>query len=184
MKSPTNGRATKAPNCRYGYRTSATAKDPTRPVTQGMDAPDAVVNNNMAAVMDVPGFNYRPFKYIENYKKLPQEIILGSETASTISSRGVYKFPVVRRSMPKYPDHQSSSYDVEHCGWSNLPEDDFIQHEPLTIPIGPATPHYSVSSTSPESPKTATTSIAAIGIKMWKPSISYPIGTGKAAKEK
>ena len=51
-------------------------EDPTRPVTQGMDAPDAVVNNNMAAVMDVPGFNYRPFKYIENYKKLPQEIIL------------------------------------------------------------------------------------------------------------
>ena len=42
-------------------------EDPTRPVTQGMDAPDAVVNNNMAAVMDVPGFNYRPFKYIENY---------------------------------------------------------------------------------------------------------------------
>ena len=28
-------------------------EDPTRPVTQGMDAPDAVVNNNMAAVMDV-----------------------------------------------------------------------------------------------------------------------------------
>lgn len=110
-------------------------EDPTRPVTQGMDAPDAVVNN-MAAVMDVPGFNYRPFKYIENYKKLPQEIILGSETASTISSRGVYKFPVVRRSMPKYPDHQSSSYDVEHCGWSNLPEDDFIQHEDLPYCIG------------------------------------------------
>ena len=35
-------------------------EDPTRPVTQGMDAPDAVVNNNMAAVMDVAGFNYRP----------------------------------------------------------------------------------------------------------------------------
>ena len=43
-------------------------EDPTRPVTQGMDAPDAVVNNNMAAVMDVAGFNYRPHKYQENYK--------------------------------------------------------------------------------------------------------------------
>ena len=32
-------------------------EDPTRPVTQGMDAPDAVVNNNFAAVMDVAGFN-------------------------------------------------------------------------------------------------------------------------------
>ena len=104
-------------------------EDPTRPVTQGMDAPDAVVGNNMAAVMDVAGFNYRPFKYPENYRKLPQQIILGSETASTVSSRGVYKFPVERQAMRKYDDHQSSSYDVEHCGWSNLPEDDWIWHE-------------------------------------------------------
>ena len=111
-------------------------EDPTRPVTQGMDAPDAVVNNNMAAVMDIAGFNYRPHKYQENYKKLPQQIILGSETASTLSSRGVYKLPVARRSMQKYPDHQASSYDVEHCGWSNLPEDDFIQHEDLPYCIG------------------------------------------------
>ncbi|WP_418832117.1 beta-galactosidase GalB [Phocaeicola sp.] len=111
-------------------------EDSTRPVTQGMDAPDAVVNNNMAAVMDVPGFNYRPFKYAENYKKLPQQISLGSETASTISSRGVYKFPVVRRAMQKYDDHQASSYDVEHCGWSDLPEDNFIWHEDYPWSIG------------------------------------------------
>ena len=111
-------------------------EDPTRPVTQGMDIPDAVVNNNMAAVMDVPGFNYRPHKYQENYKKLPQQIILGSETASTLSSRGIYKFPVTRAWMKKYEDHQASSYDVESCGWSNLPEDDFIQHEDLPYCIG------------------------------------------------
>ena len=111
-------------------------EDPTRPVTQGMDAPDAVVNNNMAAVMDIPGFNYRPHKYPENYAKLPQRMILGSETASTLSSRGVYKFPVVRRSMHRYDDHQASSYDVEHCGWSNLPEDDFIQHDDLPYCMG------------------------------------------------
>lgn len=111
-------------------------EDPTRPVTQGMDAPDAVVNNNMAAVMDVAGFNYRPFKYQTNYDKLPQQIVLGSETASTLSSRGVYKFPVVRQSMKKYDDHQASSYDVEHCGWSNLPEDDFIWHDDKNFCIG------------------------------------------------
>jgi beta-galactosidase len=111
-------------------------EDPTRPVTQGMDAPDAVINNNMAAVMDVVGLNYRPHKYPEAYKKLPQQIILGSETASTVSSRGVYKFPVVRAWMKRYDDHQASSYDVEHCGWSNLPEDDFIQHEDLPYCIG------------------------------------------------
>lgn len=111
-------------------------EDPTRPVTQGMDAPDAVVANNMAAVMDVAGFNYRPFKYDDHYKRLPQKIVLGSETASTVSSRGVYKFPVTRQSMKKYPDHQASSYDVEHCGWSNLPEDDFMWHEDRPWSIG------------------------------------------------
>ena len=111
-------------------------EDPTRPVTQGMDQPHNVVYNNMAAVMDVAGFNYRPHLYGNNYYNLPQQIILGSETASTVSSRGVYKFPVERRSMAKYEDHQASSYDVEHCGWSNLPEDDWMWHEDYECCIG------------------------------------------------
>lgn len=111
-------------------------EDPTRPVTNGMDNPKAVVDNNFAAILDVAGFNYRPHLYHENYAKIPQQLILGSETASTVSSRGVYKFPVERKAMAKYPDHQSSSYDVEHCSWSNLPEDDFIQHEDLPYTIG------------------------------------------------
>lgn len=111
-------------------------EDPTRPVTNGMDRPDHVFSNNMGAIMEVPGFNYRPFRYQEAYERLPQQIILGSETASTLSSRGVYKFPVQRRSMALYDDHQASSYDLEHASWSNLPEDDFIQHEDLPYAIG------------------------------------------------
>lgn len=111
-------------------------EDPSRLVTQGMDQPGSVLKNNFAGVMEVAGFNYRPWAYPEAYKKLPQEIILGAETASTISARGIYKFPVVRRSMPKYPDHQMSSYDVEHCSWSDLPEDNFIQHDDLFYAIG------------------------------------------------
>ncbi len=112
-------------------------EDPTRPVTNGMDQPDnVVIATNMAAMMDVAGFNYRPHRYAENYLRLPQQIILGSETASTVSSRGVYKFPVERRSMAKYDDHQASSYDVEHCGWSNLPEDDWVWHDDFSWGIG------------------------------------------------
>ena len=110
--------------------------DPTRPVSNGMDRPQDILRNNMAATMQLAGFNYRPFKYREAYKKLPQRLFLGSETASTVSSRGVYKFPVVRKSMAKYADMQSSSYDVEHCGWSNLPEDDWIHQENLPYMIG------------------------------------------------
>ena len=111
-------------------------EDPTRPVTNGMDRPDNVFDNYMAAMMEVAGFNYRPFRYQEAYQRLPQQIILGTETASTLSSRGVYKFPVQRRSMAEYDDHQASSYDVEHCGWSDLPEDNFIMHDDLHYAIG------------------------------------------------
>lgn len=104
-------------------------EDPTRPVTNGMDNPLGVLKSGMATTLDIPSFNYRPFLYDTAHKVLPQGFLLGSETCSTVSSRGVYKFPVMRKSMAKYPDHQSSGYDVEHCGWSNLPEDDFIRQE-------------------------------------------------------
>ena len=111
-------------------------EDPTRPVTNGMDRPDHVFSNHMAAILDVPGFNYRSFRYQEAYEKLPQQVILGAETTSTFSSRGVYKFPVERKAMAMYDDHQASSYDVEHASWSNLPEDDFIQHDDLNYTMG------------------------------------------------
>lgn len=111
-------------------------EDPTRPVTMGMDHVDNSLNNSIAAILDVPGFNYHTYKYQEGYARLPQGIIMGSETASTVSSRGIYKFPVERVSMKKYDDHQSSSYDVEHCDWSDLPEDNFIQHDDLPYSIG------------------------------------------------
>ncbi len=100
-------------------------EDPTRLVTCGMDQVDAVLNNGFAAIMDVPGFNYRVHKYVEGYNVLPQKILLGSETSSTVSSRGVYKFPAECRASATYEDHQSSSYDTEYCSWSNIPDDDF-----------------------------------------------------------
>lgn len=133
---PEQGNGDMGPKRNYFLQQVCHREDPTRPVTNGMDNPNAVTTNNFAALLDVPGFNYRPHLYSKNYERLPQQIILGSETASTVSSRGVYKFPVERKSMAKYDNHQSSSYDVEHCSWSNLPEDDFIQHEDLPYCIG------------------------------------------------
>ena len=99
-------------------------EDPTRPVTCGMDQVSCVLNNGFAAMLDVPGFNYRVHRYGEAYNKLPQNLVLGTETSSTVSSRGVYKFPVEKKANAVYDDHQSSSYDFEYCDWSNLPDDD------------------------------------------------------------
>ncbi|MDR1416153.1 MAG: DUF4982 domain-containing protein [Prevotellaceae bacterium] len=102
-------------------------EDPTRPVTCGIDQVDCALNNGFAALLDVPGFNYRIHRYGEAYEKLPQNLLLGSETASTVSSRGVYKFPAEKKANAVYDDHQSTSYDMERCSWSNLPDEDFAQ---------------------------------------------------------
>lgn len=100
-------------------------EDPTRPVTCGMDQVSCVLGNGFAAMLDVPGFNYRAHRYKEAFNALPQGIVLGSETSSTVSSRGVYKFPVVKQANAIYNDNQSSSYDLEYCSWSNVPDEDF-----------------------------------------------------------
>ena len=111
-------------------------EDPTRPVTAGMDQFDAAVGNGFAALLDVPGFNYKPARYPEAQTKLPQGFLLGSETASTVSSRGVYKFPVVRAKEKKYADNQSSSYDLEACTWSQTPDEEFAAQDDLPYLMG------------------------------------------------
>lgn len=111
-------------------------EDPTRPVTCGMDQVQSVLSNGFAAMLDIPGLNYRTHMYDEAYEKLPQNIILGSETSSTVSSRGVYKFPAERKAGAIYDDHQSSSYDLEYCSWSNIPDMDFARADDHEWTIG------------------------------------------------
>lgn len=110
--------------------------DPSRMVTQGMDKADEALKSGFAQVMDVPGFNYRVHKYDNNIKQLPQGFLLGSETASTVSSRGVYKFPVSVSDSNTYPDGQCSSYDTEYCSWSNLPDDDWVWQDDKPWVVG------------------------------------------------
>ena len=111
-------------------------EDPTRPVTCGMDQVDAVINNGFAAALDVAGFNYRVHRYEDAISKLPQNILLGSETTSTVSSRGKYYFPVVKAAGVVRDDKQSSAYDVEYCSWSNVPDDDFVAEDDLPYDMG------------------------------------------------
>ena len=126
------------------------ALDPTRTVTQGLDNPDGAIKAGTPQSMDIPGFNYRLHKYANGIKQLPQGFLLGSETTSTVSSRGVYKFPVELNDygkfsswMPNYDptavltaDGQCSGYDVEHCAWSNLPDDDWRWQDDYDWVIG------------------------------------------------
>ncbi len=111
-------------------------EDPTRPVTCGMDQVSCVLENGFASMLDIPGFNYRVHRYQEAYAKLPQNLLLGAETTSTVSSRGVYKFPVEKKAEAMYADHQSSSYDLEHCSWSNLPDEDLAMADDNAWSLG------------------------------------------------
>ncbi|MFY0625479.1 MAG: DUF4982 domain-containing protein [Reichenbachiella sp.] len=111
-------------------------EDPTRPVTVGMDQVMATMESGFGALLDVPGLNYRVHLYEEAFEKFPQGMILGSETASTVSSRGVYKFPVEVGKMKQYDDFQCSSYDLEYCSWSNLPDEDFALQDDKPWVIG------------------------------------------------
>ena len=111
-------------------------EDPTRPVTVGMDQVKATMESGFGALLDIPGLNYRVHLYEEAFNKFPQGFILGSETASTVSSRGIYKFPVVQEKMKQYDDFQSSSYDLEACSWSNVPDEDFVLQDDKPWVIG------------------------------------------------
>ncbi len=110
--------------------------DPTRPVTQGLDRPDDAIASGVAQAMDVPGYNYRTHRYEGTFGKLPQGFLLGSETCSTVSSRGAYGLPVVVGQGITRPDGQCSAYDTECCPWSNLPDDDFRAQDDLPWMIG------------------------------------------------
>jgi beta-galactosidase len=126
----------------HGYKVAAFLQDichredPTRLVTCGLDQPQCVLTNGFAEVMDVVGINYYTELYKKAYETLPQGNILGSETASTVSSRGVYKIPVELKYRAMYEDHQSSSYDVEYCPWSNIPDIDFALAEDFEWTMG------------------------------------------------
>lgn len=109
--------------------------DHTRPVTQGLDRLRAALDNGFVSEMDIPGLNYRLPFYAEAWTNSRHRIVLGSETASTVSSRGVYKFPVTETKDGTWDDGHCCSYDLGSCNWSNLPDDDFAVQDdnPWTI---------------------------------------------------
>ena len=106
--------------------------DPTRLVTMGIDHADDACRSGLMDVIDVPGLNYRTHKYDMVYECVRERtgFVLATETASTISSRGVYKFPDEPvEPGRRFDDLQLSSYDTEACPWSNLPDDDWATQD-------------------------------------------------------
>lgn len=110
--------------------------DPTRPVSAGFNNHNAAIKNGLAAEVDLVGFNYKPNDYLKKHKEYPNFTIYGSETASTVSSRGVYKFPVIETKKAWYTDYQLSSYDLEACSWATTPDFEFQYQDDLEFISG------------------------------------------------
>ena len=96
-------------------------EDPTRPVTSACNTPAAAVANNFSKPLDLVGINYQiPF-----YQKLRGKAkLIGSETASAVSTRGEYN--LVRDGdtlrVMKELNNQCTSYDMNAPDWGNSAE--------------------------------------------------------------
>jgi len=106
------------------------SEDNTRPVTSGCDDANAGTNG-FQKTLDVFGINYHLGDY-QRFYDLKDNANLGmhsSESASTISSRGEYFFPVVQgdlnNNLPGKGIFQITSYDVAYPGWASTPDQQF-----------------------------------------------------------
>jgi beta-galactosidase len=117
-------------------------EDPTRPTISAMNS--ARADSPFPATIDTVGLNYQgagirgaPPQYPVFHENYPDKFVLGSETASTISSRGEYFFPVAAGlgavASPKTGEdpvtHQVSSYDLYFPSWAGPPDKEFAAQE-------------------------------------------------------
>ena len=95
--------------------------DPSRKTTSGNDNLWAS-ETDWRFTTDVYGFNYKPHAYEDFRKANPGKPFYGSETASTISTRGFYVFPVTDDKSGGQADFQMSSYDLYAPWWASCPD--------------------------------------------------------------
>jgi beta-galactosidase len=100
------------------------SEDRTRLATAGFHHIESGYNGFQTAI-DVLGYNYKPFEYGTFHASAPQIPVVGSETASTISSRGEYFFPLSDNRTKARFNFQVSSYDLSTPGWGKLPDEEF-----------------------------------------------------------
>lgn len=99
-------------------------EDPTRPTTAAANNRNSGYNGFQNTV-DVFGYNYQYADYGKFREANPSMPLFGSETASTVSSRGEYFFPVASDKSKGRADFQVSSYDLYAPRWAYPPDAEF-----------------------------------------------------------
>jgi beta-galactosidase len=119
-------------------------EDSTRPTTCAMN--NARANSPFPAAIDATGLNYQgagmgvvgAAQYPIFHQNFPDKFVFGSETASTISSRGEYIFPIApldtgaivsSKAGEDVATHQMSSYDLYFPSWATSPDKEFAAQE-------------------------------------------------------
>jgi beta-galactosidase len=103
------------------------SEDNTRPVTSGCNSPSSAVNG-WGNTLDVYGINYNLATYQKFFERRENDNLPfhSSESASTVSSRGEYFFPVVQgnlnSNLPGKGICQLSSYDLLYPIWATTPD--------------------------------------------------------------
>ena len=99
-------------------------EDPTRPTTAACNQAQSGYNG-FGSNLDVMGFNYKPNEYVTFRSRNTNQPVYGSETASCVSTRGEYFFPVTDNKGGGKEHTQMSSYDLYSPGWATLPDWEF-----------------------------------------------------------
>jgi beta-galactosidase len=105
-------------------------EDRSRPVTAAFNQPREAIENGLAREVDIPGFNYQPLGYEGFLRDHPDWIIVGAETCSCVSSRGIYHLPLEK--YDKHPSLQLTSYDIIAPRWGNPPDVEFDAQDRLS----------------------------------------------------
>jgi beta-galactosidase len=109
-------------------------EDPSRPTTAGFNNLSAAIENGLAAELDLVGANYKPTQYAETMENHKDWIVYGSETASTVSSRGEYHLPL--KDYDKHESLQINSYDYNAPSWAYPPDVEFHFQDSLPNILG------------------------------------------------
>jgi beta-galactosidase len=116
---------------------AAHAADPTRPVTAGFCVFWSCFDNHLVNFVDVVGFNYQPHRYEKIHREHPDMILLGTETASCVSTRGVYHLPAeVSIPVPEAEDLTVSAYELAAPVWAYYPEREFAAQDDMPYMVG------------------------------------------------
>ncbi|MEQ1762747.1 MAG: glycoside hydrolase family 2 TIM barrel-domain containing protein, partial [Pyrinomonadaceae bacterium] len=110
-------------------------EDSTRPTTAGANDVRSGYNGFQKTV-DVFGYNYKPHEYLKFHEANPAIPFVASETASTVSTRGEYFFPVVDDKSKGRADFHVSSYDLYAPPWATSPDTEFEGQDRATFSAG------------------------------------------------